>query len=65
MAGRGQRGVNALEAELELEGEAGTAELLIGMLAQEREDLIDFASHRKCSACELPRGQQGSTGKCW
>jgi len=50
MAGRGQRGVNALKAELELEGEAGTAELLIGMLAQEREDLIDFASHRKCSA---------------
>ena len=50
MAGRGQRDVNALKAELELEGEAGTAELLIGMLAQEREDLIDFASHRKCSA---------------
>ena len=38
MAGRGQRGVNALKAELELEGEAGTAELLIGMLAQEREE---------------------------
>ena len=31
MAGRGQRDVNTLKAELELEGEAGTAELLIGI----------------------------------
>ena len=49
MAGRGQRDVNALKAELELEGEAGTAELLIGMLAQEREDLIS----------KVPRGNFG------
>jgi len=45
VAHRGERAVHPLEGQLEFEGEAGTTELLVGVLAEERQDVIDSRCH--------------------
>jgi len=49
---RGKRAIEALKRQLELEGKAGTTELLVSVLVQERHDIVDFASHRTSSASD-------------
>jgi len=59
---RGQRTIDALKTEPEFESEARAAELLVAVLAQERKDVIDLASHRTCSESELTEHQHEGSG---